>query len=84
MWMKLSDGVFYFGRGGVTRITPLGQWAESRKSGYNTELYGEGKVLGFCSETVEYIHEALCYGIDPKDTELDRKYKALHSNKDEV
>jgi hypothetical protein len=56
MWIKLSAGVFLFGRGGVTRFeTNNGYDFDGGRSPYLTVLYSDASKLTIVKESVEEI-----------------------------
>jgi hypothetical protein len=59
MWLNLSESLYYFGQGGVTKVEPLPTWSDIRKGGSNTELFEGNKHIGAVKETVLEINELL-------------------------
>jgi hypothetical protein len=59
MWIKVSGEMILFGEGGVVRMKNLGQWDESRKNGYSTELFNMNKSVCYVKETIDQIEKLL-------------------------
>ena len=59
MWLKLSDSLFYFGQGGITRIETVDMRDTTKKYVYVTELFQGVVRVAAVKETVEEIKELL-------------------------
>lgn len=55
MWLQLSDGVFYFGPGGVTVLKKIDLRDKPNSFIYRTELYANGVRIDTVKETIEEI-----------------------------
>lgn len=59
-WLKLSDNLFYFGHGGITRIEPNVDYTLTGKpSEYRTRLFEGQKQITVVKETIEEIKDLL-------------------------
>lgn len=59
MWLTLSDGVFFFGPGGVTVLRTIDLRDKPATYLYRTELLQGSIRVGFVTETAEEIKGSL-------------------------
>jgi hypothetical protein len=59
MWLTLSDGVFFFGSGGVTAIKSIDLRDKPVTFLYRSELFQGSVRVGFTMETAEEIKNML-------------------------
>lgn len=60
MWLKLKDGCFFFGTGGITRFEPVdSRYVDPASNIYNTVLYRDTKRVIGVTETVDEIYKML-------------------------
>jgi hypothetical protein len=62
MWISLSDGVFFFGSGGVTVMKNIDLRDKPSTFLYRTELLQGSVKVGFVTETSEEIQKLLSKG----------------------
>ena len=59
MWLQLSEGVFYFGPGGVTVLKQIDLRDKPKSFIYRTELYANGIRIDTVKEATEEILQSL-------------------------
>lgn len=59
MWLSLSDGVFFFGSGGVTVMKIIDLRDKPASFAYRTELLSGATRVGYVIETAEEIKALL-------------------------
>lgn len=55
MWIKLSEGVFYFGPGGITLMKEIDLRDKPKTFTYRTELYAGSVKIDVVKETIDGI-----------------------------
>jgi len=55
MWIKLSEGVFYFGPGGITILKEVDLRDKPASFAYRTELYANSVKIDLVKETIKDI-----------------------------
>lgn len=58
-WLKLSEGVFLFGQGGITVYKTIDLRDKPSTFLYRTELYANSVRIDLVKETVEEINEMM-------------------------
>lgn len=66
-WIKLNGELLLFGPGGVVRMKVLPKYAESRKGGFNTELFSATKSVCYVKETVDELEEIITPALSKVD-----------------
>jgi hypothetical protein len=59
MWIKLEEGLFYLGKGGVNRMQPYSGYNVQQEAITGTELYIGTTKVGTTKTSIERIHELL-------------------------
>lgn len=59
MWLELSEGIFFFGPGGITAIKDIDLRDKPESYIFKTELYANNNRIGIVKETSEYILKEL-------------------------
>ena len=62
MWLNLSEGMFYFGQGGITVYKIIDLRDKPSTFLYRTELYANSVRIDLVKETVEEINEMMMEG----------------------
>lgn len=57
MWLKLSEGLFFIGQGGVNRIEPID--SRYQEGPYKTILYSNNSKISAVKETLADIQKLL-------------------------
>jgi hypothetical protein len=55
MWLELSEGMFYFGPGGITSVKTIDLRDKPSTYIFKSELYANSVRIAFVTETAKHI-----------------------------
>ena len=55
MWLELSEGIFYFGPGGITSVKIIDLRDKPDSYIFKSELYANSVRIAFVTETAKHI-----------------------------